>query len=67
MADRARALAIQNDELTQTAYRAGQLTSLDLVVAAASRRQAEINYAIQQFTLVKNRIAAVLALSTCNW
>jgi outer membrane protein TolC len=67
VADRARALAIQNDELTQTAYRAGQLTSLDLVVAAASRRQAEINYAIQQFTLVKNRIAAVLALSTCNW
>jgi multidrug efflux system outer membrane protein len=67
VADRARALAIQNDEMTQTAYRGGLLTSLDLVTAAAARRQAEINYALQQFTLVKNRIAAVLALATCNW
>jgi len=67
VADRARALAIQNDEMTQTAYRGGLLTSLDLVTAAAARRQAEINFAIQQFTLVKNRIAAVLALATCNW
>ena len=39
VADRARALAVQNDMLTQTAYREGQLqiTSLDLVTAAAAR------------------------------
>jgi len=67
VADRTRALAIRNDDLTQMAYRAGTLTSLDLVVAASQRRQAEINYALDEFTLVKNRIAAVLALSTCNW
>jgi outer membrane protein TolC len=67
VADRARALAVQTDELTQTAYRGGQLTSLDLVTAAAARRSAEINFALDQFTLVKNRIAAELALATCNW
>jgi outer membrane protein TolC len=67
VADRARALAIQTDELTQSAYREGQLTSLDLVTAAAARRQAEINYALDEFTLVQARVGAVMALANCSW
>ncbi len=65
--DRARALAVQNDTLTQSAYREGQLTSLDLVTAAAARRQAEINFALDEFNLVSARVAAVLALANCRW
>jgi outer membrane protein TolC len=67
VADRARALAVQVDNLTQSAYREGQLTSLDLVVAAAGRRQAEINYALDEFTLVSARVASILALANCKW
>jgi outer membrane protein TolC len=67
VADRARALAVQLDMLTQAAYREGQLTSLDLVTAAAGRRQAEINYALDEFNLVSARVAAVLALANCKW
>jgi multidrug efflux system outer membrane protein len=67
VADRARALAVQVDMLTQAAYREGQLTSLDLVTAAAARRQAEINYALDEFNLVSARVASVLALANCKW
>jgi outer membrane protein, multidrug efflux system len=67
VADRARALAVQVDTLTQSAYREGQLTSLDLVTAAASRRQAEINLALDEFNLVSARVASVLALANCKW
>ena len=67
VADRARALAVQVDTLTQAAYREGQLTSLDLVTAAAARRQAEINYALDEFNLVSARVASVLALANCKW
>jgi outer membrane protein TolC len=64
---RARDLAVKNDELTQAAYREGTLTSLDLVTAAAARRQAEIQYALDEFNLVQARVAAILALATCDW
>jgi multidrug efflux system outer membrane protein len=67
VADRARALAVQVDVLTQSAYREGQLTSLDLVTAAAARRQAEINFALDEFNLVSARVAAVLAMANCKW
>jgi outer membrane protein TolC len=67
VADRARALAVQNDVLTQQAYREGQLTSLDLVSAAAARRQADINFALDEFNLVSARVADVLALANCKW
>ena len=67
IADRARARAVQVDTLTQSAYREGQLTSLDLVTAAASRRQAEINLALDEFNLVSARVASMLALANCKW
>jgi outer membrane protein TolC len=62
-----RDLAARNDTMTQTAYMAGQGTSLELVTASEAHRQAELNLALQDFNVVKTRILAVLALATCPW
>lgn len=62
-----RDLAAQNDSMTQTAYMAGQGTSLELVTASEAHRQAEINLALQDFNVVKARVLAALALATCPW
>jgi len=60
-----RDLAAQNDQMTQTAYVAGQGTSLELVTASEAHRQAELNLALMDFGVVKARVLAVLALATC--
>jgi len=62
-----RDLAAQNDTMTQGAYMAGQGTSLELVTASEAHRQAELNLALQEFTVVKARVLATLALATCPW
>jgi outer membrane protein TolC len=62
-----RDLAADNDRMTQTAYTAGQGTSLELVTASEAHRQAEITLALQEFGVVKSRILAVLALAECPW
>jgi multidrug efflux system outer membrane protein len=62
-----RDLAAQNDLMTQTAYTAGQGTSLELVTASEAHRQAELNLALVDFNVVKARLLAVLALATCPW
>ncbi len=62
-----RDLAAKNDTLTQTAYMAGQGTSLELVTASEAHRQAELNLALADFNVVKARLLAVLALATCPW
>lgn len=62
-----RDLAATNDTMTQTAYMAGQGTSLELVTASEAHRQAELNLALTDFNVVKARILAVLALATCPW
>lgn len=62
-----RDLAAKNDQMTQTAYMAGQGTSLELVTASEAHRQAELNLALTDFNVVKARILAVLALATCPW
>jgi outer membrane protein TolC len=62
-----RDLAAQNDVMTQTAYMAGQGTSLELVTASEAHRQAELNLALTDFNVVKARILAVLALAVCPW
>jgi outer membrane protein TolC len=62
-----RDLAARNDLMTQTAYMAGQGTSLELVTASEAHRQAELNLALQDFGVVKARLLAVLALATCPW
>lgn len=62
-----RDLAAKNDQMTQTAYMAGQGTSLELVTASEAHRQAELNLALADFTVVKARLLAILALATCPW
>ncbi|HEY1694597.1 MAG TPA: TolC family protein [Polyangiaceae bacterium] len=62
-----RDLAAQNDVMTQTAYMAGQGTSLELVTASEAHRQAELNLALADFNVVKARLLALLALATCPW
>jgi outer membrane protein, multidrug efflux system len=63
----ARDFAHELNRLTQLAYLQGQGTSLDLVVASAGMRQADINLALQEFGLVKARILDMLSLATCPW
>jgi multidrug efflux system outer membrane protein len=63
----ARDFAHELNRLTQLAYLQGQGTSLDLVVASAGMRQADINLALQEFALVKARILDMLSLATCPW
>jgi len=65
VADRARNLAAEVDRLTRAGFMTGQGTSLDLVTAAAALRQAEINLAINDYSLIKARILAVLSLASC--
>jgi outer membrane protein TolC len=60
-----RDLAAQNDELTQKLWARGQGTSVDLVTASEAHRQAEQSLVVAEFGVVKARIAALLALSTC--
>jgi outer membrane protein TolC len=63
----ARTLAAETDRLTRLAYETGQGTSLDLVVAAAELRQAEINLAVQDFGVVRAQIVAALSRAKCTW
>jgi outer membrane protein TolC len=63
----ARSQAADIDRISQAAYRAGQGTSLDLVLAATALRQAEITLALLEYGLVKARIIAVLTLAKCQW
>jgi outer membrane protein TolC len=63
----ARALAAETDRLTRVGYVEGQGTSLELVIAAAALREADITLALREFDLVKARVLAVLALANCPW
>jgi outer membrane protein, multidrug efflux system len=67
VAKQQRDLAAQNDQMTQLAYQTGQGTSLELVTASEAHRQAELNLALAEFTVVKARLLAMLALATCPW
>lgn len=63
----ARDLAAENDRLTRAAYVEGRGTSLELVAAAQTLRESEIQLALRDFDLVRARVLAVLALATCPW
>jgi outer membrane protein TolC len=62
-----RALAAETDRLTRVGYVEGQGTSLELVIAAAALREADITLALRDFDLVKARVLAILALANCPW
>lgn len=66
VARQAQQLAAEVDRLTQTAYRAGQGTSLELVLAASALRQAEVSLALREFDVVSARLQALFALAHCS-
>lgn len=63
----ARDLAADVDRLVRLSYQEGRGTSLELVTAAQSLRESEIQLALRDFELVKSRVLAVLALASCPW
>lgn len=63
----ARALAAETERLAQAAFRAGQGSSLELVLAAAALRQAEIELTLREGAVVRARLLAVLTLANCTW
>ena len=67
VAGAARDLAAETDRLVRLAYQEGRGTSLELVTAAQSLRESEIQLALRDFELVKSRVLAVLALASCPW
>lgn len=62
-----RDLAAENDLMTQAVYMRGQGTSVDLVTASEAHRQAEQTLVVAEFGVVKARLAAIMAMSTCPW
>ena len=62
-----RDLAAQNDTMTQAGFAQGKGTSVDLVTASEAHREAEQGLAVAEFGVVKARLAALMALSTCPY
>jgi outer membrane protein TolC len=67
VAGAARDLAAETDRLVRLAYQEGRGTSLELITAAQSLRESEIQLALRDFELVQSRVLAVLALASCPW
>jgi outer membrane protein TolC len=68
VADQARTTDANIDRMTRAMYRVGgEVTSLDLLLAAENLREAEINLALKQAATVQAKLAAALTLSICHW
>lgn len=67
VSEQSRDLAREASRLAQRAYEVGTGTSFDLVDTAQKQRAAELDLAVKEFQLVKARIAALLAASTCRY
>jgi outer membrane protein TolC len=67
VAERSRDLARETERLSRIAFQAGTGTSLDLIESGRRLREAEIQLAVQEFGLVRARIASLLAVSRCQW
>lgn len=63
---KSRDIAAENARLSRVAFMNGSGTSFDLVDTARSLREAELDLAIREFELLRARIAALLALATCD-
>ncbi|MBP9111379.1 MAG: TolC family protein [Polyangiaceae bacterium] len=57
----------ETDRLVRVAYQEGQGTSLELVQAATTLRQAEVTLAIREFELVRAKLLARLSTSSCSF
>jgi outer membrane protein TolC len=66
VAARTRELAAETARLTKVSYLNGSGTSFDLVDAARKQREAELDYTIKEFEVLRAKIAALLALATCD-
>jgi outer membrane protein TolC len=66
VAEEVRMLAFDVDRLTRAAYQTGKGTSLDLITSAAALRQAEVDLAVDELSLVQARIASLLTLADCS-
>jgi outer membrane protein TolC len=63
---RSREIAAETARLSKVAYLNGSGTSFDLVDTARRLREAELDLAIKEFEVLRARIAALLALASCN-
>ncbi|MFO7179346.1 MAG: TolC family protein [Pseudomonadota bacterium] len=63
---RSREIARETARLTRVAYLNGSGTSFDLVDAARRLRETELQFAIDEFEVLRARVAALLALATCK-
>jgi len=61
-----RDVAAENARLSRVAFLNGSGTSFDLVDTARRLREAELDLVIREFELLRAKIAALLALATCN-
>ena len=67
VSEESRDLARETERLSRIAFQLGTGTSLDLIESGRRLREAESQLALQEFSLVQARIAALLALSRCHW
>jgi outer membrane protein TolC len=66
VAARTREIAAETARLSKVAYLNGSGTSFDLVDTARRLREAELDYTIKEFEVLRAKIAALLALATCD-
>ncbi|NUP08976.1 MAG: TolC family protein [Polyangiaceae bacterium] len=68
IAEAARDLAKQTDDLTRRAFEEGaqNVTSFDLVDASRRLREAEVTVTLRELELVRAKISAMLATSNCS-
>lgn len=66
VSSRAREIAAETARLAKVAYINGSGTSFDLVDTARRQRDAELDLAVKEFDVLRARIAALLALASCN-
>ena len=66
VAARTREISAETARLTKVSYLNGSGTSFDLVDSARRQREAEVDYTIKEFDVLRAKIAALLALATCD-
>jgi outer membrane protein, multidrug efflux system len=66
VAARTREIAAETARLSKVSYLNGSGTSFDLVDTARRQREAELDYTIKEFEVLRAKIAALLALATCD-
>ncbi len=58
--------AARTDTLTRRAFDAGLGTSLELVTAASSLRQQQLNLALREYEVIRARMIALFSLADCS-